>query len=360
MASERRVALVTGITGQDGSYLAELLLDKGYQVHGIIRRSSSFNTQRIDKLYHDRHVTGVDLRLHYGDLTDSSNLVYLLAEIQPTEIYNLGAQSHVKVSFEMPEYTCDVDALGTLRLLDAIRAAGLTQKCRFYQASSSEMYGQVVETPQTERTPFYPRSPYACAKVFSYWIVVNYREAYGIHASNGILFNHESPRRGPTFVTRKVTRGVVRILAGVQDCLYMGNIDARRDWGHAKEYVEAMWLMLQQNTPNDYVVGTGVDYSVREFIETSFKYVGITIRWEGSGEDEIGSDSATGKVLVRIDPRYFRPTEVNLLRSDPTKVRTILGWQPKISLTDLVKDMIDSDQKELNEELHGSLKTSNQ
>jgi GDPmannose 4,6-dehydratase len=357
-AAERRVALLTGVTGQDGSYLAELLLSKGYEVHGIIRRSSSFNTQRIDRLYHDRHVTGANLRLHYGDLTDSSCLVYLLAEIQPTEIYNLGAQSHVKVSFEMPEYTCDVDALGTLRLLDAIRAAGLSQKCRFYQASSSEMYGQVVETPQTELTPFYPRSPYACAKVFSYWIVVNYREAYGMHASNGILFNHESPRRGPTFVTRKVTRGVVRILAGVQDCLFMGNIDARRDWGHAKEYVEAMWLMLQQDQPNDFVVGTGVDYTVREFIESAFRYKGVKIRWEGTGEDEVGINEESGKVVVRIDARYFRPTEVNLLRSNPEKAERLLGWKPKITLEELVKDMIDSDERELDAELHGSLKAS--
>jgi len=353
---KRNVALVTGVTGQDGSYLAELLLEKGYEVHGIIRRSSSFNTQRIDKLYHDRHVRGTNFNLHYGDLTDSSCLVGLLSEIQPTEVYNLGAQSHVKVSFEMAEYTCDVDALGTLRLLDAIRAAGLTKKCRFYQASSSEMYGQVRETPQTELTPFYPRSPYACAKVFSYWIVVNYREAYGIHASNGILFNHESPRRGPTFVTRKVTRAVVRIVAGVQECLYMGNIDARRDWGHAKEYVEAMWLMLQQDNPDDYVVGTGIDYTVREFIEKSFQYKGIKIRWEGSGENEVGINTNNDKVIVRIDSRYFRPTEVELLRSNPAKAQKNLGWKPVIGIDALVKDMIDSDENELNEELHGSLR----
>jgi GDPmannose 4,6-dehydratase len=358
MAEERRVALLTGITGQDGSYLAELLLSKGYQVHGIIRRSSSFNTQRIDRLYHDRHVTGANLHLHYGDLSDSSCLVYLLAEIQPTEIYNLGAQSHVKVSFEMPEYTCDVDGLGTLRLLDAIRAAGLTKKTRFYQASSSEMYGKVLETPQKETTPFYPRSPYAAAKVFSFWIVVNYREAYGLHASNGILFNHESPRRGPTFVTRKVTRGVVRIAAGVQDCLYMGNLDARRDWGHAKEYVEAMWLMLQQEKPDDYVVGTGVDYSVREFIEEAFAFKGMKIRWEGSGENEVGIDEKSGNVVIRVDPRYFRPTEVNLLQSDPSKAKRVLGWTPKILLKELVQDMIESDDRELDEELHGSLKSS--
>uniref|UniRef100_A0A6U3BRA9 GDP-mannose 4,6-dehydratase n=1 Tax=Paramoeba aestuarina TaxID=180227 RepID=A0A6U3BRA9_9EUKA len=352
---KRNVALITGITGQDGSYLAELLLDKGYEVHGIIRRSSSFNTQRIDALYHDRHVKGTDLTLHYGDLTDSTCLISILSKIKPTEVYNLAAQSHVKVSFEMAEYTADVDGLGTLRLLDAIRSAGLVETCRFYQASTSEMFGDVREIPQTEKTPFYPRSPYACAKVFSYWIVVNYREAYGLHGSNGILFNHESPRRGPTFVTRKVTRGVVRIAAGTQDCLYMGNLDSRRDWGHAKEYVEAMWLMLQQDKPDDFVIGTGVEYSVREFMVLAFAKKGIELVWEGEGDKEVGKDKKTGKIVVRVDPRYYRPTEVNFLKSDPAKAEKLLGWKPKIGLDELVTDMIESDDKELQVELHGSM-----
>lgn len=352
---DTRKALITGITGQDGSYLAEFLLEKGYEVHGIIRRSSSFNTKRIDHIYHDKHVNGKKLFLHYGDLTDTSCLVNLLLTIKPNEVYNLGAQSHVKISFEMPEYTCDVDALGTIRLLEAIRISGLVN-CRFYQASSSEMYGLVQETPQNEKTPFHPRSPYACAKVFSYWITINYREAYGLHASNGILFNHESPRRGPTFVTRKITRAIVRILSGLQDCLYIGNLEARRDWGHAREYVEAMWLMLQKDKPDDYVIGTGREYSVREFIERAFLSRGIVIGWKGSGEKEVGFDLENGKIMVRVDPLYFRPAEVDLLLSDSSKALRELGWKATISIDDMIKEMLDHDLKELREELYGKIR----
>lgn len=340
--SERRIALITGITGQDGSYLAELLLEKGYEVHGIIRRSSTFNTQRIDHLYHDRHVTGAKLYLHYGDLTDSCNLISILAEIKPTEIYNLGAQSHVKVSFQMSEYTANVDGLGTLRLLDAMRTVGLTKTCKFYQASTSELYGKVQEIPQSETTPFYPRSPYAVAKQFAYWTVVNYREAYGIHANNGILFNHESPRRGPTFVTRKVTRAVAAIHKGKQECVWMGNIDAKRDWGHAKDYVNMMWLMLQQPQPDDFVVATGEMHSVREFIEKAFAVVDMTITWEGKGVEEIGKDQ-NGNVRVRVDERYFRPTEVELLIGDPTKAQEKLGWKIERQFEDLVREMVLAD-----------------
>ncbi|MEW5817333.1 MAG: GDP-mannose 4,6-dehydratase, partial [Spirochaetota bacterium] len=333
-------ALITGITGQDGSYLAEFLLDKGYEVHGIKRRASSLNTERVDHLYEDTHKTGIRFFLHYGDLTESSNLIHLIQQIQPDEIYNLGAQSHVQVSFEVPEYTADADGLGTLRLLEAIRILGMVEKVRFYQASTSELYGKVQEVPQKETTPFYPRSPYACAKLYAYWIVVNYREAYGIYACNGILFNHESPRRGETFVTRKITRAAARIKLGLQDILYMGNIDAKRDWGYAGDYVELMWLMLQQDEPDDFVMATGVTTTVRDFIEMSFKEVGITIRWEGQGVEEKGIDSATGKTLIKIDPRYFRPTDVELLIGDPTKVVTKLGWEPKVKLPELVKMMV--------------------
>ena len=334
-------ALITGITGQDGSYLAELLLEKGYEVHGIIRRSSSFNTGRINHIYKDRHESGVRLFLHYGDLTDSSNLNRLIDQIQPAEIYNLGAQSHVQVSFEVPEYTTEVDGVGTLRLLDAIRETGMD--CRFYQASTSELFGKVSEVPQTELTPFYPRSPYGVAKLYGFWIVKNYREAYGLHASNGILFNHGSPRRGETFVTRKITMAVARILRGLQNCLYMGNIDALRDWGYAPDYVEMMWMMLQQETPDDYVAATNEMHSVREFIEKSFGHVDIEIAWEGKGVDEVGKNSATGDVVVRIDERYYRPCEVEQLRGDPAKARRQLGWEPKVRFEELVRIMTDGD-----------------
>jgi GDPmannose 4,6-dehydratase len=334
-------ALITGITGQDGSYLAELLLDKGYEVHGIIRRASSFNTDRIDHLYKDQHEDGVKMFLHYGDLTDSSNLNRLIEKIRPTEIYNLGAQSHVQVSFEVPEYTAEVDATGTLRLLDAIREAGIN--CRFYQASTSELYGKVQEVPQTETTPFYPRSPYAVAKQYAFWIVKNYRESYGLHASNGILFNHESPRRGETFVTRKITMAVARISRGLQNCLYMGNIDALRDWGYAPDYVQMMWMMLQQDTPDDYVVATNEMHTVREFIEKSFACVDIEIEWEGEGVDEVGKDTATGNVLVRMDERYYRPCEVEQLLGDPAKAKAQLGWEPTVKFEELVRIMVEGD-----------------
>ncbi len=334
-------ALITGITGQDGSYLAELLLDKGYEVHGLIRRASSFNTGRLEHLYHDRHESGAALTLHYGDLTDSSNLNRLIEAIHPDEIYNLAAQSHVQVSFEVPEYTAETDAVGTLRILDAIKKAGV--KCRFYQASTSELYGKVVESPQTEKTPFYPRSPYGVAKQYAYWITVNYREAYGMHASNGILFNHESPRRGETFVTRKISRAAARIKLDRQDCLYMGNLDSQRDWGYAPDFVEAMWLMLQQDDPDDYVVATGEMHTVREFIEKSFSRLDIPLQWQGSGVDETGIDEASGRTIVRIDPRYFRPAEVDELLGDPTKAKTILGWQPKVTFEQLVEIMTDAD-----------------
>ena len=334
-------ALITGITGQDGSYLAELLLEKGYEVHGITRRSSSFNTHRVDHLYQDQHEKNVKFFLHYGDLTDSSNLNRLIEKINPAEIYNLGAQSHVQVSFEVPEYTAEVDGIGTLRLLDAIRETGV--KSRFYQASTSELYGKVVETPQSETTPFYPRSPYGVAKLYAFWIVKNYRESYGLHASNGILFNHESPRRGETFVTRKITMAVARIHRGMQDCLYMGNIDALRDWGYAPDYVKMMHLMLQQDKPDDYVVATGEMHTVREFIERSFAKVGRNIQWQGKEVNEIGIDTTTGKTVVRIDPRYFRPAEVEQLLGNPAKAKEKLGWEPEVKFEQLVDIMIEGD-----------------
>ena len=339
---KRKVALISGITGQDGSYLTELLLSKGYQVHGIIRRSSSFNTGRLHHLYKDLHERP-QLKLHYGDLSDSTNLVYIIAQVQPTEIYNLGAQSHVKVSFEMAEYTGDVDGLGTLRLLDAIRTCGLTNYVRFYQASTSELYGKVVETPQSEKTPFYPRSPYGVAKLYAYWIVVNYREAYGMYACNGILFNHESPRRGRTFVTRKITRAAADISLGKQACLYLGNLDAERDWGHARDYVEGMWLMLQQPSAEDFVLATGEKHSVREFVEKSFTQLGMQLKWSGEGVEEEGIDVKTGKVVVKVDPRYFRPAEVELLLGDPTKAQKLLGWTRQVNFDSLVKEMVDAD-----------------
>ena len=334
-------ALITGITGQDGSYLAELLLEKGYEVHGLIRRSSTFNTGRIDHLYADPHVNGVKLFLHYGDLSDSSNLSRLLEKIQPDEIYNLGAQSHVRVSFDMPEYTADVVGLGTLRLLDAIRDSGI--KTKFYQASSSEMFGLVQEVPQKETTPFYPRSPYGCAKVYGYWITRNYRESYGLFACNGILFNHESPRRGETFVTRKITRGLARIKLGREDKIYLGNLEAKRDWGYAKDYVEGMWLMLQANRADDYVLATNETHTVRELVEESAKILGFDIKWEGSGINERGIDTNTGKVIIEIDPKYFRPAEVDLLIGDFSKAKNELGWEPKTKFKDLVKLMTEAD-----------------
>jgi GDPmannose 4,6-dehydratase len=338
-----KTALITGVTGQDGSYLAELLLQKGYTVHGIKRRSSSFNTGRVDGLYQDPHVLASRFKLHYGDMIDSTNLIRLVQETQPDEIYNLAAQSHVHVSFETAEYTGNADGLGVLRLLEAIRLLGLTQKTKFYQASTSELYGKVQETPQRETTPFYPRSPYGVAKLYGYWITVNYREAYGLHASNGILFNHESPVRGETFVTRKITRAVAAIHHGIQDRLYIGNLDSKRDWGHARDYVEGMWLILQQDTPDDYVLATGEMHTVREFIELSFAEVGVRIEWSGSGVDEKGLDAKTGKVLVEVDPRYFRPAEVDLLLGDPTKARTVLGWEHKVQFKELVREMVQGD-----------------
>ena len=336
-----KVALITGITGQDGSYLAEFLLEKGYVVHGIKRRASSFNTQRVDHIYQDPHVDNANFKLRYGDLSDTSNLVRILQETQPDEVYNLGAQSHVAVSFESPEYTADVDGMGTLRLLEAIRILGLEKKTRFYQASTSELYGLVQETPQKETTPFYPRSPYAVAKMYAYWITVNYREAYGIYACNGILFNHESPRRGETFVTRKITRGLANISQGLEDCLFMGNIDALRDWGHAKDYVRMQWMMLQQDHAEDFVIATGVQYTVRQFIEKAAAALGKPMRWEGEGVNEVGywGDQA----VVRIDPRYFRPTEVETLLGDPSKAKAKLGWVPEITLDELVREMVASD-----------------
>ncbi|KAK9711633.1 hypothetical protein K7432_007693 [Basidiobolus ranarum] len=340
----RKVALLTGITGQDGSYLTEFLIAKGYTVHGIIRRSSSFNTFRIEHLYKDRHQDGSpQMILHYGDLTDSTCLVHIMSQVQPSEIYNLGAQSHVKVSFDMAEYTGDVDGLGTLRLLDAIRTCGLTQHVRFYQASTSELYGKVVETPQKETTPFYPRSPYGVAKLYAYWIVVNYREAYGMYACNGVLFNHESPRRGRTFVTRKISRAVANIAAGKQECLYLGNIDSKRDWGHARDYIEGMWLMLQQDKPEDFVLATGETHTVKEFVEKSFKVVGKEIVWEGQDEQEIGREADTGIVRVKIDSKYYRPTEVELLLGDPAKAESLLGWKRKVTFDELVQEMVEAD-----------------
>lgn len=348
---EASVALITGITGQDGSYLAELLLDKGYEVHGIKRRASQFNTDRIDHLYEDPHEEDVQLFLHYGDLTDSSNLIRIVQETQPDEIYNLAAQSHVQVSFDSPEYTADVDAVGTLRLLEAIRILELEDKTRFYQASTSELYGNVQETPQTEETPFYPRSPYAAAKLYAYWITVNYREAHGIHASNGILFNHESPRRGETFVTRKITRAAARINLGLQEKTYLGNLDARRDWGHARDYVEGMWRMLQQEKPGDYVLATGRTTTVREFASLAFGAAGIDLAWEGEGEDEKGYDTETGRCVVEIDPRYYRPTEVDILLGDAAKAHKELGWQPSTSLEAMAREMIETDLENAKEEV---------
>lgn len=353
----KKVALITGVTGQDGSYLAEFLLEKGYDVHGIKRRSSLFNTQRVDHIYQDLHADNVNFTMHYGDLTDTSNLVRIVQQIQPDEIYNLGAQSHVAVSFESPEYTADVDAIGTLRLLEAIRILGLEKKTRFYQASTSELYGLVQETPQRETTPFYPRSPYAVAKLYAYWIVLNYREAYGIYACNGILFNHESERRGETFVTRKITRELAMIAQGQSECLYLGNMDALRDWGHAKDYIRMQWLMLQQAAPEDFVIATGEQYSVRQFVEQSAKRLGVLMRWEGSGVDEVGiidqiagenldvrcPDLSVGQIIVRVDPRYFRPTEVETLLGDASKAKKKLGWEPQISFADMVDEMVEHD-----------------
>lgn len=353
--SSKKVALITGVTGQDGSYLAEFLLGKGYEVHGIKRRASLFNTQRIDHIYQDPHAPSPDLKLHYGDLSDTSNLTRIIQEIQPDEVYNLGAQSHVAVSFEAPEYTADVDGIGTLRLLEAIRFLGLEKKTRFYQASTSELYGLVQEIPQRETTPFYPRSPYAVAKLYAYWIAVNYREAYGMYACNGILFNHESPRRGETFVTRKITRGLSNIAQGLESCLYMGNIDSLRDWGHAKDYVRMQWMMLQQEQPEDFVIATGVQYSVREFIIWSARHLGISLRFEGEGVDEVGIvDSVegtdapavkAGDTIVRIDPRYFRPAEVDTLLGDPAKAKERLGWVPEITVQSMCEEMVAEDLK---------------
>jgi GDPmannose 4,6-dehydratase len=339
-----RKALITGITGQDGAYLAELLLDKGYEVHGIKRRSSLLNTDRIDHLYQDPHVQGRRLFLHYGDMTDSSSLIRIIQQVQPDEIYNLAAQSHVAVSFEEPEYTANSDALGPLRMLEAIRILGLEKKTRFYQASTSELYGLVQEVPQKETTPFYPRSPYAVAKLYAYWITVNYREAYGIYACNGILFNHESPVRGETFVTRKITRAMARIKLGLQDCVYLGNLDARRDWGHARDYVEMQWLMLQQDEPEDFVIATGVQYSVRDFVDAAARELGIAIQWSGKGVDEAGTDGR-GRAIVRVDPRYFRPTEVETLLGDATRAKEKLGWVPRTSFDELVAEMVREDLK---------------
>ncbi|WP_278389892.1 GDP-mannose 4,6-dehydratase [Stutzerimonas kunmingensis] len=349
----RKKALITGITGQDGSYLAEFLLEKGYEVHGVKRRASSFNTQRVDHIYQDPHVERQNFVLHYGDLSDSSNLTRILQEVQPDEVYNLGAQSHVAVSFESPEYTADVDAMGTLRILEAIRLLGLEKKTRFYQASTSELYGLVQEIPQKETTPFYPRSPYAVAKLYAYWITVNYREAYGMYACNGILFNHESPRRGETFVTRKITRGLANIAQGLEHCLYMGNMDALRDWGHAKDYVRMQWMMLQQEQPDDFVIATGVQYSVREFITWSAAELGISLKFEGQGVDEVAiverieGDKApalkVGDVIVRVDPRYFRPAEVETLLGDPTKAKQKLGWVPEITVQEMCAEMVSAD-----------------
>ncbi|TWA82781.1 GDPmannose 4,6-dehydratase [Azospirillum brasilense] len=348
-----KVALITGVTGQDGAYLAELLLAKGYTVHGVKRRSSSFNTERVEHLYHDVHEGDVRFRMHYGDLTDATNLIRIVQEVQPDEIYNLAAQSHVQVSFETPEYTANSDGLGTLRLLEAIRILGLEKKTRFYQASTSELYGLVQETPQKETTPFYPRSPYAAAKLYAYWITVNYREAYGMHASNGILFNHEGPTRGETFVTRKITRAVAAIQLGLQKALYLGNLDAKRDWGHARDYVEGMWRILQQNEADDYVLATGETHSIREFVELAFGCVGRKIEWRGTGVDEKGVDVATGDVLIEVDPRYFRPTEVDLLLGDPSKAHAKLGWKHTTTFPELVREMVSSDLARFEREAAG-------
>lgn len=356
-AQTKKVALITGVTGQDGSYLAEFLLEKGYEVHGIKRRASLFNTQRVDHIYEDPHIDNARFKLHYGGLSDTSNLTRILQEVQPDEVYNLGAQSHVAVSFEAPEYTADVDAIGTLRLLEAIRFLGLEKKTRFYQASTSELYGLVQEIPQKETTPFYPRSPYAVAKMYAYWITVNYREAYGLYACNGILFNHESPRRGETFVTRKITRGLANIAQGLESCLYMGNIDSLRDWGHAKDYVRMQWMMLQQEKPEDFVIATGVQYSVRQFISWSAEHLGVTLRFEGQGVDEVGIVAAiearngeilapalkVGDIIVKIDPRYFRPAEVETLLGDPSKAKAKLGWVPEITVQEMCEEMVAHD-----------------
>jgi GDPmannose 4,6-dehydratase len=347
-----KTALISGITGQDGAYLSEFLLKKGYAVHGIKRRSSSFNTERIDHLYQDPHVENKKFILHYGDLTDTSNLVRIIQTVQPDEIYNLGAQSHVQVSFDVPEYTADTDGIGTLRLLEAIRILGMEKKVRFYQASTSELFGKVQEIPQKETTPFYPRSPYAAAKLYAYWIVVNYRESYGMYACNGILFNHESPIRGETFVTRKITRAAARIKLGLQEKLYMGNIDAKRDWGYAGDYVELMWLMLQQEKADDFIMATGITTTVRDFISMAFMEAGINIKWEGKGIEEKGIDCDTGKVLVEIDPRYFRPAEVEILIGDPSKAFSCLGWKPKVQLPELVKMMVKNDLKLAEKEVY--------
>jgi GDPmannose 4,6-dehydratase len=349
-----KTALITGITGQDGAYLAELLLAKGYMVHGIKRRSSLFNTQRVDHLYHDVHESNVRFKLHYGDLTDSTNIIRIIQEVQPDEIYNLGAMSHVKVSFETPEYTANADGIGALRILEAVRLLGLTHKTRIYQASTSELYGLVQEIPQRESTPFYPRSPYAVAKLYAYWIIVNYRESYGMYAVNGILFNHESPLRGETFVTRKVTRAVARIALGLQDCVYMGNIDAKRDWGHARDYVEGMWMMLQHDNPQDFVLATGVTTTVREFIIKAFAEIGVELEFSGKAEKEIATVKSStnplypvekGKVVMRIDPNYYRPAEVDILIGDPAKAKKELGWEPKLDLNDIIREMVDADLK---------------
>lgn len=350
-----KVALITGVTGQDGAYLAELLLAKGYVVHGVKRRSSSFNTERVEHLYRDVHEGDVNFRMHYGDLTDATNMIRIIQEIQPDEIYNLAAQSHVHVSFETPEYTANSDGIGTLRLLEAIRILKLEGKTRFYQASTSELFGKAREVPQTEMTPFYPRSPYAAAKLYAYWITVNYREAYGIHASNGILFNHEGPTRGETFVTRKITRAVAAIQHGRQKTLYLGNLDAKRDWGHARDYVEGMWRMLQQPEPDDYVLATGETHSIREFVELAFGHVGRRIAWQGAGLDERGIDAHSGDVLIEVDPRYFRPTEVDLLQGDPSKARERLGWTHTTSFSDIVREMLDSDLARLGRTDHPGL-----
>merc|ERR1719393_1214629 len=352
--TDGKVALITGITGQDGSYLTEFLLSKGYTVHGIIRRSSSFNTGRIDHVYKDRHETGVKLFLHYGDLCDATNLITIIAKVKPDEIYNLGAMSHVKVSFDMPEYTADCDGVGVLRMLDAVRACGLEKDVKFYQASTSELYGKVREVPQSETTPFYPRSPYGVAKQYAFWMLVNYREAYGMHLTNGILFNHESPRRGPTFVTRKITRAVARISQGKMKTLYLGNLDAKRDWGHARDYVEGMWLMVQRDEPDDYVLSTGECHSVKEFCEVAFARVGITVQWKGAAGsvDEIGVDAKDpSRVLVKVDPKYFRPTEVDLLVGDCSKAKKLLGWTPKVTFKALAEEMVDADLAELRREI---------
>lgn len=355
MTDTKKVALITGVTGQDGAYLAELLLAKGYRVHGIKRRSSSFNTQRIDHLYQDKHEGDGNFRLHYGDLTDSVTLMRVIEETHPTEIYNLAAQSHVKVSFESPEYTANADALGTLRMLEAVRTLDMIDRCRFYQASTSELYGLARETPQRETTPFYPRSPYAVAKLYAYWITVNYREAYGLHASNGLLFNHESPIRGETFVTRKITRAVAAIRLGLQDRVYLGNLDAKRDWGHARDYVDGMWRMLQQEAPDDYVLATGAAHTVREFVERAFQVVNTTIEWQGSGIGEVGVDAETGQCLVAVDPSYFRPTEVEVLVGDPSKAERVLGWRHTVTFPELVREMVDADLRRL--EIERSLRS---